>query len=132
MVRISVIDTLHEDFVRTARAKGVREQRLMRRHVLPNASLRVLTMVGMEVGTAIGVCIYIEAAFGFSGLGASAIRQLSAAALDLPQILAVVTSITLIVVIGNLIVDRSTGHRPAGDARSGRRAKRRRLAGGVI
>jgi peptide/nickel transport system permease protein len=106
MVRSSVIDTLHEDFIRTARAKGVREARVLRRHVVPFASLRVLTMVGMEVGTAIGVCVYIEAAFGFFGLGRMAINNfIGTAALDLPQILAVVTTITLIVVIGNLIVD---------------------------
>ena len=106
MVRSSVIDTLHEDFVRTARAKGVGEARVLRRHVIPHASLRVLTMVGMEVGTAIGVCVYIEAAFGFFGLGRMAIDNfIGTSALDLPQILAVVTTITFIVVIGNLIVD---------------------------
>ena len=76
MVRSSVIDTLHEDFVRTARAKGVREARVLRRHVVPHASLRVLTMVGMEVGTAIGVCLYIEAAFGFVGPRAHGDQQL--------------------------------------------------------
>jgi ABC-type dipeptide/oligopeptide/nickel transport system permease component len=60
----------------------------------------------MEIGTAIGVCIYIEAAFGISGLGSMAVTALfGTVALDLPLILAVVVVITTIVVIGNLAVD---------------------------
>ena len=73
MIRASVAEALPEDYVRTARAKGARELRVMTRHVLPNASLRVLTMVGMEVGTAIGVCAYLETAYGMNGLGREAI-----------------------------------------------------------
>jgi len=52
---LTVAETLHEDFVRTARAKGAGEARVLRLHVLPSATLRMLTMVGMEIGTAIGV-----------------------------------------------------------------------------
>ncbi len=107
MVRASVAETLPEDFVRTARAKGATELHVVTRHVLPSASLRVLTMVGMEIGTAIGVCIYIEAAFGITGLGTLAVRAMGGATtgIDLPYTLAIVTTITLIVVIGNLVVD---------------------------
>lgn len=106
MVRQSVAETLPEDYVRTARAKGAREFRVMTRHVLPNASLRVLTMVGMEVGTAIAVCAYIETAYGMNGLGRETIfAMIAGSGLDLPVILALVTVITVIVVIGNLIVD---------------------------
>jgi peptide/nickel transport system permease protein len=107
MVRASVADTMHEDFVRTARAKGASELRVLRSHVLPSASLRVLTMVGMEVGTAIGVCIYLETAFGFQGLGRAAVFAFGGAqqGIDLPLTLGIVTLITLVVVIGNLLVD---------------------------
>ena len=70
MIRLSVAETMHEDFVRTARAKGAGETRVLAFHVLPSASLRVLTMIGMEIGTAIGVAIFVEAAFGIRGLGA--------------------------------------------------------------
>jgi len=74
--------------------------------VLPNAGLRILTMVGMEIGTAIGVCIFIESAYGFQGLGRLSVTALfGTVGLDLPLILAVVFVITLIVVIGNLLVD---------------------------
>jgi peptide/nickel transport system permease protein len=107
MIRASVADTLHEDFVRTARAKGASEARVLRSHVLPSASLRVLTMVGMEIGTAIGVCIYIETAFGMLGIGRQAVFSMgiSVGGIDLPIMLGIVTLITLVVVIGNLIVD---------------------------
>ena len=134
MVRSSVIDTLHEDFVRTARAKGVGEARVLRRHVVPHASLRVLTMVGMEVGTAIGVCVYIEAAFGFFGLGRMAINNfIGSAALDLPQILAVVTTITFVVVVGNVIVDTLYAFLdPRVDASFRSRWMTKEAAGGVI
>jgi peptide/nickel transport system permease protein len=106
MIRTTVAETMHADYVRTARAKGVSERRVMTRHVLPNAGLRILTMVGMEIGTAIGVCIFIESAFGFGGLGRLSVTAFfGTVGLDLPLILAVVTVITVIVVIGNLVVD---------------------------
>jgi peptide/nickel transport system permease protein len=107
MVRASVAETIHEDFVRTARAKGASQARLLGRHVLPNAGLRVLTMVGMEIGTAIGVCIYIESAFGIGGLGTTAVQELGGGLpfIVLPSLLSIVVLITLIVVVGNLVVD---------------------------
>jgi peptide/nickel transport system permease protein len=107
MIRASVAETIHEDFVRTARAKGASQTRLLARHVLPSAGLRVLTMVGMEIGTAIGVCIYIESAFSINGLGRAAVNELAGSTLYLvlPSILALVVLITLIVVVGNLVVD---------------------------
>jgi peptide/nickel transport system permease protein len=107
MIRASVAETIHEDFVRTARAKGASQARLLARHVLPNAGLRVLTMVGMEIGTAIGVCIYIESAFSIGGLGTTAVQELGGGLpfIILPSLLSIVVLITLIVVIGNLVVD---------------------------
>jgi peptide/nickel transport system permease protein len=133
MIRASVADTLHADYIRTARAKGARETRVMTRHVLPNAGLRVLTMVGMEIGTAIGVCIYIEAAFGISGLGSMALTAMfGTVALDLPLILAVVTVITAIVVIGNLAVDLLYAFIDPRAGQALRDRETKSLAGGVI
>ncbi len=134
MVRASVAETLHEDYVRTARAKGATEPRVMRSHVLPSASLRVLTMVGMEIGTAIGVCIYVEAAFGMFGLGRASILAMGGASLgiDLPFTLAIVSVITLIVVVGNLAVDLMYA---VFDPRAGRetaRGRQKALVGGVL
>jgi peptide/nickel transport system permease protein len=133
MIRATVAQTLHADYIRTARAKGVGETRVMTRHVLPNAGLRILTMVGMEIGTAIGVCVFIEAAFGFSGLGTLAVTAMfGTVGLDLPLILAVVVVITTIVVVGNLIVDMLYAFV---DPRAGmalRERETKSLAGGVI
>ncbi|HEY6961113.1 MAG TPA: ABC transporter permease [Gaiellaceae bacterium] len=134
MVRASVADTLHEDYVRTARAKGAGELRVMRHHVLPSAGLRVLTMVGMEVGTALGVCIYIEAAFGFQGLGRLAVTVMGGAAdqIDLPFTLAVVTIITVIVLVGNLVVDVLYAVLDPRAARETSRGRDKPLVGGVF
>jgi peptide/nickel transport system permease protein len=133
MIRATVAQTVHADYVRTARAKGAGETRVMTRHVLPNAGLRVLTMVGMEIGTAIGVCIFIEAAFGFQGLGSLSVTAMfGTIGLDLPLILAVVTVITTIVVVGNLLVDLLYA---LIDPRAGmalREKETKSLAGGVI
>jgi peptide/nickel transport system permease protein len=134
MVRASVAETLHEDYVRTARSKGATEPRVMRSHVLPSASLRVLTMVGMEIGTAIGVCIYVESAFGMFGLGRASVLAMGGATLgiDLPFTLAIVSVITLIVVVGNLVVDLLYA---VLDPRAGRetaRGRQKALVGGVL
>jgi peptide/nickel transport system permease protein len=134
MIRASVAETLPEDYVRTARAKGARELRVMTRHVLPNASLRVLTMVGMEIGTAIGVCAYLETAYNMNGLGREAIFTMigQGSGLDLPLILAIVTVITLIVVIGNLIVDALYAVVDPRVRFGTRESRTKSLAGGVI
>jgi peptide/nickel transport system permease protein len=106
MSRASVLEVLHEDYVRTARSKGASEVRVIGRHVLPNAGIRILTMIGMEIGTAIGIAVYIEAAFGLPGLASDAVRTFAGTAgLDLPVVLSIVTMITLVVIVGNLIVD---------------------------
>jgi peptide/nickel transport system permease protein len=106
MVRASVAETLHEDYVRTARAKGAGEVRVLSRHVLPNAALRILTMIGMEIGTAIGVCIYIESSFHLPGIATDAVYYMGGnGSLDLPMILAIVFLLSLIVVVGNVAVD---------------------------
>ncbi len=134
MVRASVAETLHQDYVRTARAKGAGEVRVIGRHVLPNASLRVLTMIGMEIGTAIGVCIYIEIAYELPGLADLAVRTMSGsnAALDLPFVLAIVFVISAVVVVGNLVVDALYAVLDHRVTHVGSRPQSKSLAGGVI
>jgi peptide/nickel transport system permease protein len=134
MIRASVAETLHEDFVRTARAKGASSGRVVAHHVLPPASLRVLTMVGMEIGTAFGICIYIESAFGMTGLARQAVFAMGGATsqIDLPFTLGIVVLVTLIVVIGNFLVDVLYA---VFDPRTGRESARgsdKPLLGGVF
>lgn len=130
MVRTSVSETLHEDYVRTARAKGAREFTVISRHVLPNASLRVMTMIGMEIGTTIGVCTFIETAYGLHGLAQAGLLAMIETQ-NLPTTLGVVTCVGLLVVVGGLLVDAPYA---VVDPRAGSTSETRTksLAGGVI
>ena len=69
MIRSNVMDTLGEDYVRTARAKGAPEPQVMSRHVLRNALLPVVTMLGMDIAIGLGGAIFTETIFGLPGLG---------------------------------------------------------------
>src|SRR3954449_10373977 len=103
MVRSVVHEELSADYVRTARAKGASESRVMRSHVLKNVMLPLLTMIGMNVGLALGGVVFIETAFGLPGLGGS-FRQ-AILRKDLPMSAGIVLFITLVIVLLNLLVD---------------------------
>jgi peptide/nickel transport system permease protein len=103
MVRASVIEALGEDYVRTARAKGASEPQVLRSHVLRNALLPVVTMLGMDIGIALGGAVFVERVYGLPGLGGIALQSL--ARRDLPVIMGVVLFATLAVIVLNLIVD---------------------------
>ncbi len=103
MVRASVLEALGEDYVRTARAKGASEPQVLRGHVLRNALLPVVTMLGMDIGLALGGAVFVERVFGLPGLGGIALQSL--ARRDLPVIMGVVLFGTLAVIVLNLIVD---------------------------
>ena len=103
MIRANVMDTLGEDYVRTARAKGAPESVVIRRHVLRNALLPVVTMLGLDIGVALGGAIFTEAIFNLPGLGRLALN--SVLSLDLPTMQGVVVFATLAIIVFNLIVD---------------------------
>jgi peptide/nickel transport system permease protein len=103
MIRASMIETMDEDYVRTARAKGASTGRVMRRHVMRNAMLPVVSMLGMDIGLAFGGALFIEIAFGLPGMGKVLVRALAGG--DLPMIMGVVLVISFAVAILNLIVD---------------------------
>jgi peptide/nickel transport system permease protein len=103
MVRANVLESYDEDYVRTARAKGASEFRVLRRHVLRNALLPVVSMVGMDVAIAMGGTLFVEQVYGLPGLGKTVVRGLQT--YDLPIILGVVVIVTSSIVVLNLIVD---------------------------
>lgn len=103
MVRANVMDTLGEDYVRTARAKGAPENVVIRRHVLRNALLPVVTMLGLDIGVALGGAIFTEAIFNLPGLGRLALN--SVLNLDLPTMQGVVVFATCAIILLNLVVD---------------------------
>ena len=73
MIRANVMETSNEDYVRTARAKGAPEWVVIRSHILRNALLPVVTMLGMDIGVALGGAIFTETVFTLPGLGKTAI-----------------------------------------------------------
>jgi peptide/nickel transport system permease protein len=103
MIRASLLEAMHEDYIRTARAKGARGSRVMRSHVLPNAVLPVVTMVGMDVGVAFAGALFIEQIFQLPGMGRLLVQSLYAS--DLPMILGIVLVVSVVVVCANLVVD---------------------------
>jgi peptide/nickel transport system permease protein len=103
MIRSNVMDTLGEDYVRTARAKGAPEPQVMRKHVLRNALLPVVTMLGMDIGIALGGAIFTEYIFGLPGLGRLAVQSVQG--FDLPTIQGVVVFSTICIIAFNLLVD---------------------------
>jgi peptide/nickel transport system permease protein len=103
MIRANVMEALNEDYVRTARAKGAPESRVMRSHVLRNALLPVVTMLGMDIGLGLGGAIFTETIYGLPGLGKLAIRAIGET--DLPIVLGVVVFATIAIIIFNLLID---------------------------
>jgi peptide/nickel transport system permease protein len=103
MIRANVMETLNEDFVRTARAKGAPEGRVMRSHVLRNALLPVVTMLGMDIGLALGGAIFTESVYNLPGLGNTALLAVSN--YDLTVVQGVVIFATLSIIVFNLLVD---------------------------
>jgi peptide/nickel transport system permease protein len=103
MVRATVLETVNEDYVRTARAKGAGQLRVVRSHVLRNAILPIVTMTGMDIALAMGGTIFVETVFALGGLGQTMLRAIQT--YDLPIILGVILFTTLMIVIFNLVVD---------------------------
>jgi peptide/nickel transport system permease protein len=103
MIRSNMLDTLGEDYVRTARSKGAPESMVIRRHVLRNAMLPIVTMLGLDIGVALGGAVFTETIFNLPGLGKLAIASLEN--FDLPTLEGVVVVATLAIIVFNLVVD---------------------------
>ena len=103
MIRASVLEAMNEDYVRTARAKGASDVRVVRKHVARNVLLPLVTMMGMDIGVALGGVIFIEAVFGLPGLGG--MFRTSILQRDLPVIRGIVMFMTIAIILLNLVVD---------------------------
>jgi peptide/nickel transport system permease protein len=103
MVRATVMEALNEDYVRTARAKGAPERKVIRSHVLRNALLPLVTMLGMDMGLAFGGAVFVETVYGLPGLGQVVVLALRRQ--DLPVIMGVTVFATTAILILNLVVD---------------------------
>ena len=103
MIRANVMETMNEDFVRTARAKGAPERQVLLSHTLRNALLPVVTMLGMDIGIGLGGAIFTETVFNLPGLGQTAVIGISNQ--DLAIVQGVIVFATVAIIIFNLVVD---------------------------
>jgi peptide/nickel transport system permease protein len=107
VLRSALVESQEEDYVRTARSKGMSERRVVLWHAARNSMLPVITILGMDAGLAFAGAIFIERTFNLPGLG----RQLLIATnqFDLPMVCGIVVFVSLIVITLNLIVDIAYG-----------------------
>jgi peptide/nickel transport system permease protein len=104
VLRSTMLDTMHEDFVRTARAKGLSERQVIRRHVLRNSLIPVVSLFGLDFAAIIGGgAILTESVFNLQGVGQYAATSIQA--LDVPPILVIVMFTAFFVVVFSAIID---------------------------
>jgi len=103
LVRGSVLEVLSQDFIRTARAKGLTERVVLYKHALRNAALPVVTVLGLEFASLLIATVVVETVFGIPGLGSLSLTAISAR--DYPLVQAVVLVIAAFIVLMNLLVD---------------------------
>jgi peptide/nickel transport system permease protein len=103
VTRSELVDVLGEDFIRTARAKGLPERTVVLRHALRNALGPLVTLIGLDLGVLLGGAVVVEYIFAWPGLGRESLHAILG--LDLPLILGVVLVSAFAIAIGNLLAD---------------------------
>jgi peptide/nickel transport system permease protein len=106
-VRATAVGILHEDFIKTARSKGISERRLRRRHIRPNALIPTVTFLGIQLGALISGAIVTEVIFSLPGMGRLGLNAILSR--DYPVVLGVVLVVAMGYVVVNLLVDLSYG-----------------------
>ncbi|HLM64495.1 MAG TPA: ABC transporter permease [Acidimicrobiales bacterium] len=105
MTRGSMLEVLRADYMRTARSKGLGERDVVIRHGLRNAMLPVVTLIGIDFGTVIGVAVLTETTFSWPGLGSEIVQAVGQR--DLPVLLGLTLAVVLAYALINLVVDLS-------------------------
>lgn len=103
LMRASMLETMHADYIRTARAKGVRESRVVVRHGVRSALIPITTQLGIDLGAIAGGLIITETVFNWPGMGRYFIDAMATG--DYPQILAWMMVVVVSVIVFNLLVD---------------------------
>jgi peptide/nickel transport system permease protein len=103
LTRGSLLDTLGEDYIRTARAKGLSERRVLYRHAVRAALTPVVSQLGVDIGTLAGGAVVTETVFGLGGIGQQSVQSITNG--DAPVVLGIVLCAALFVVIANIVVD---------------------------
>lgn len=107
LMRSSILDTLTEDYVTTARAKGLSEGRILRSHAIPNALLPTVSLVAINIGYVVAGAITLEVVFNWPGLGTLTVEALGAR--DYPVLQGVFLLLSITVVLANLVADLAYG-----------------------
>lgn len=107
LTRSSMLEVINQDFVRTARAKGVKEKLVVYKHTLKNALIPIVTIIGLEFGTLLGGAVLTETVFSINGLGRFIIQSIQFR--DYPSIQGSILFVAAIFVIVNLLVDLCYG-----------------------
>src|SRR5207253_5117746 len=107
LVRSALLEVLGQDYVRTARAKGLRTPLIVGRHALPNALIPVVTVIGLQVGTLLGGAILAETIFAWPGVGRLLIQAINQR--DYPLVQGCILFISVTYVAMNLITDLTYG-----------------------
>lgn len=102
-MRSSVLDNIIQDYVRTARAKGASERRVLWGHVFRNSLISIVTLLGLQLPVIIGGAIFIEVVFSYAGMGLGFFN--AALSTDITLMLAITVLTTLITILGNLLAD---------------------------
>lgn len=103
LTRAGMLDTMGEDFIRTARAKGLKESKVISKHALRATLTPILTIFGLDLGLLLGGAVLTESTFSIPGLGQLAIQSIGTG--DLPLVLGVTLIAAVFIVFANLIVD---------------------------
>ncbi len=106
-VKSSMLEVMHEDFVRTARAKGLREWAVVRGHVLRNALVPVATVLGIQFGRLLGGAIVVESVFAWPGVGRLVLQSIGAR--DYATVQGILLLLVLVFVVVNLLTDLAYG-----------------------
>jgi peptide/nickel transport system permease protein len=103
ITRASILEVLNEDYIRTARAKGLSNRVVLMRHALRNAAVPILTVIGVGIALLIGGAIVTESVFGLPGLGRLTVEAVLSR--DFPTIQAVILLFSVVYVLINLLID---------------------------
>ena len=106
MMRSSMVEMLRQDYIRTARAKGLTRARVLTRHALPNAILPSIAMIGIDIGIFMGGIVVVESVFGWPGIGQLVWQAIQR--VDIPIIMGVTMVSATAIVLGNLLADLIT------------------------
>lgn len=106
-VRSSLLEVIHQDYIRTARAKGLTDQRVIFHHALRNALLPLVTLIGLQAPTLVGGAIITETVFAWPGMGRLLAESLTSR--DYPVLMASFMIMAVLTVVGNLLADLAYG-----------------------